>query len=183
MPAFLKFLLTPCPAGHIFMNIRQKGRRLQARLIQMEETMDIMMRMAPSFSNFKILKGLNSAGRRRMLQAAERKVYLEDDTIVREGEPGDAVYLVMEGRALVVTESFGKRSTIAELTDGSIFGEMAVLTRMPRSATVVAQTKVEVLKITRENIAKILKDYPEVRKAISDMSIKRSEENMIKMME
>src|SRR5579883_2482878 len=66
-------------------------------------------------------------------------LYEAGEEIIREGEPGDAFYLVRTGRVAVVgRKGDGTEYTIANLGPGSPFGEQALLTDEPRSATVRA---------------------------------------------
>jgi serine/threonine-protein kinase len=58
--------------------------------------------------------------------------------IVREGEPGDAAYVVVSGRALVYKMVQGERRVLREVGPGDVFGEMAILTSSARTASVEA---------------------------------------------
>ena len=74
--------------------------------------------------------------------------------IVREGDPGDAAYIVAEGECDVRKRVAGGTVTVKILGPGDVFGEMAILTAGPRTATVVAKTDVTVLVLT----AQVLED-------------------------
>ena len=58
--------------------------------------------------------------------------------ILREGEPGDAAYVLLSGRALVYKTLRGKRKILREVAPGEVFGEMAILTPSARTASVEA---------------------------------------------
>lgn len=70
--------------------------------------------------------------------------------IVREGDPGDAAYRIVEGRCDVFVIRDGVRSLVRTMGPGEIFGEMAILSPGPRTATVVAVTDVVVEVVTRQ---------------------------------
>lgn len=71
--------------------------------------------------------------------------------IFREGDPGDAWYVLFEGNADVLKESeFGPQQPFASLEPRSCFGEMAILDDSPRSATVVARGDGRVLRFPRD---------------------------------
>jgi len=58
--------------------------------------------------------------------------------IVREGDPADAAYVLLAGRALIYKTVGGQRRVLRELAAGEVFGEMAILTESPRTASVEA---------------------------------------------
>ena len=82
----------------------------------------------------------------------------EEDEVFREGDRGDALYLVVEGTVRV---SRGGR-TLATMGEREVFGEMALLDPAPRSATATAATSVTLLRVAREDFADLLRERPEV---------------------
>ncbi|WP_317205077.1 cyclic nucleotide-binding domain-containing protein [Janthinobacterium sp.] len=60
--------------------------------------------------------------------------YLGDEIIFDEGEEGQALYMVMSGRVLISRQHEGAAETLAELTPGAFFGDLALLDDSPRSA-------------------------------------------------
>jgi CRP-like cAMP-binding protein len=77
----------------------------------------------------------------------------------------------------------GAQKPVAELCDGAFFGEMAVITNQPRSATVVARGQLAVLKIPKQTVLEVLKDYPKVKEIIAKIGVARTEDTMDKMLE
>ncbi len=82
----------------------------------------------------------------------------QGEEIFAEGEAGDALYLVLDGKVRVHR---GDRQ-IAELGERECFGEMAILDASPRSATVTAVTDTNLLKISREDFQEIMSEKPEI---------------------
>lgn len=82
--------------------------------------------------------------------------------IVRSGEPGDALYVILDGEVSV------RRRGLPELTlgMGSFFGEMAVLESAARSATVVAKGPVTCLSIGQSRLQKLLHSEPAIAVAL-----------------
>ena len=81
---------------------------------------------------------------------------------VRQGDPGDAVFVVVSG-ALEVKKDGRK---LREVSRGAVFGEMALLDGAPRSASVEARTQARVLKIPRAEFDALLDEYPEIARGI-----------------
>jgi eukaryotic-like serine/threonine-protein kinase len=68
--------------------------------------------------------------------------------IVREGEPGDAAYVIVDGTCEVYREAAGRRARVRTQGPGDVFGEAALLNAEPRTATVAAREEVTVKVIT-----------------------------------
>lgn len=77
-------------------------------------------------------------------------------TLFRQGEPGDACYLLREGALEVVREEAGAERRVAELEPGDILGEAALLTRAPRDATLRALRDSRLLALQRADLLAIL---------------------------
>jgi len=79
------------------------------------------------------------------------------ESIVSAGDPGEAFYVILSGRAKV------RRGRVtADLGPGAYFGEMALVDGAPRSATIVAEKETACLMLTRKKFAKILREEPAV---------------------
>lgn len=135
------------------------------------------------FANARILRMLDTPGRRRLLDAAEAITFQNEAVVVKEGEPGDALYIIVDGIASVRVDDLGNVKPVAELCDGAFFGEMAVITDQPRSATVVASGQLSVLKIPKQTVLEVLKDYPKVKEIIAKIGVARTEDTMDKILE
>lgn len=95
--------------------------------------------------------------RRIAALAVERDVE-EGAELIREGEPGSEFYVVVEGD--VDVRRRGRR--VARLGAGSYVGEIALLSRSPRTATVVAVTPLRVLSIAGRDFVELLDAIPEL---------------------
>ena len=87
--------------------------------------------------------------------------YEPKQIIIREGEYGREVYLIIAGR-VVVTERIQKGSykVLNSLGPGEIFGEMALIEGAPRSATLIAAARTRLLKLEEKNFATIFQSHP-----------------------
>ena len=95
---------------------------------------------------------------RNVLQQASEYQYGEGDVIVKDGTQGHTLFVLIDGKARVRR---GNR-TVARLSPGDFFGEIAVLDRRPRTASVVADSAVTCLVLHREDLRKVLADEPEI---------------------
>lgn len=110
----------------------------------------------PLFANLNRRHLRKVAGQGRI-----RRIH-EGAAIVRAGEPGDVLYVVLDGEV-----SVRRRGLPAiPLGIGSFFGELALLNGAPRAATVVAVTPVVCLTITRSRFLKLLHGEPAITVAI-----------------
>lgn len=80
--------------------------------------------------------------------------------IVQQGNHGDAMYFVMQGKVGVSTKGQVTESFLVSLTIGDTFGEMSLFDPGPRSADVRAETDVVVLKLTVDALQKVCRDAP-----------------------
>ena len=83
---------------------------------------------------------------------------------VKEGVPGRIFYIVVEGQAKIVRRG----RTIGRAGPGDSFGEMAILTTSPRSASVVAETPMEVLTLSGSHLRTILLEQPRIAVRLLD---------------
>ena|SRR2546425_8134649 len=109
-----------------------------------------------------IFNGLSTGQLRSILRSAVPVEFAPGETIVREGEDGDAFYLVKGGRAKVVARGVDK----GMLGPRSYFGEVSVIDGGPRTATVVAEDKVTALKLTSQALRRTLQRYPSIERLI-----------------
>jgi CRP-like cAMP-binding protein len=91
--------------------------------------------------------------------------------IFRKGEKGDALYLIEKGQVNIIAGD--NNATLAELGPGSSFGEMALLTGEPRSATAFAVTDTSLLRIDKEHFDELLERSPNLRRAVEQLNSQR----------
>ncbi len=99
---------------------------------------------------------------RELEEVVEWQRVAAGDVLLRQGEPSDAMYVVVTGRfqAVVRTED-GRRIVLREAGAFSTVGELGLLTAMPRSATVLALRDSEVLRLRREDFRAFALRHPE----------------------
>ncbi len=102
-----------------------------------------------------------------LLDHTEEQEFEAGQTIFREGEPGDRFYVIRSGRARLEQE--GRVAT--HLRDGDFFGELALLTGEGRAGTVVAETSLTVLTLSRESFLRLISQYPRLRANIESVAL------------
>ena len=108
---------------------------------------------------------------------AEPMAVASGSDLIREGEPGDAAYIVLDGEFEVVKKSGRQDIIIAVREDGQVFGEMALVDQAPRSATVRAVRDGSVLRISGETFKLLLAHSPSASMAILQTISRRLRQN------
>lgn len=88
------------------------------------------------------------------------KTYRSGETIVREGETGDCMFVVQKGQVEVLQGTEGKEVRLAVLGEGDVFGEMALFERQARSATVRAMGDVRALTVDKRTFLRQVHEDP-----------------------
>ncbi len=94
-------------------------------------------------------------------------------TVFRQGELGDRIYIVLSGEADVVREDEGRETVLARLKAGEYFGEMALLNKTSRTATVRCATSMDVLSIPKHEFTALAANLPELRAAFERVMAER----------
>ena len=93
---------------------------------------------------------------------SERLVFEAGQNLCVQGEPGDAAYLILEGEAEVLVETPRGPLHVSTVGKADIVGEIAILCDVPRTATVCASSRVDTLRIGKEEFFQLLQNFPEV---------------------
>lgn len=100
-------------------------------------------------------------------------------TLIRLGEPGDALYFVERGEvAVLVPLDNGLRKRVRALAPGTIVGEMALYSGQPRSADVVAETACRVRRLSAERFARLQREHPMVAAEFHQFVVKLLSERL-----
>ena len=109
------------------------------------------------------------------LEAFERFAvsYNPGEIIFCEYEPGDAFYLIQEGRVQIIKIMGDIEKTVDVLQPGELFGEMAILEEAPRSATAIAMERVRCLEFNRANFEILMRGNPAIALKLLKLFTKR----------
>jgi len=128
-----------------------------------------------------LFKSLDDEGRRRVLASGELSSFEAGSIVLFEGEQGDSFYLLKDGSVWVSTRRGGKDVRLATLSRGAFFGEVAVLSGQPRTATVTAAEPVQAVRFDKEKIDEILAQYPKVRRLLEAVVLGRARDTIEKL--
>eukprot|EP00624_Nannochloropsis_granulata_P002567 evm.model.NODE_2292_length_18822_cov_22.697163.4 len=109
-----------------------------------------------------LLKHLANEQVSKLAGALTSQTYADGDTIIRQGERGNAFFLVKDGTVKCTQYKQDREVELLTLGTGDYFGEMALLLDEPRHANVTAVGHVEVLSLEKEDFAKLLGPVREV---------------------
>jgi len=113
-----------------------------------------------------IFAALAPDGLRDLAHRMQTREYPSGSVIVGQEDPGDALYVITQGRVKVMLFGGGREIILSILRDGEIFGEMSLLDNQPRSASVVASEPTRALVLERTAFARHVADHPDTARAI-----------------
>ncbi len=122
-----------------------------------------------------LFAGLQPEVKERIAESMEGITLAAGEPIIRQGEAGDSMFFIYIGRVRIVLEQDGTVQEVAMLDSGQFFGEMALLTGEPRSASALAEGDVEAFVLRKDNFREVLVDHPEVAEQISQVISRRKE--------
>ena len=123
--------------------------------------------IADRLSAIDVFSPLSSEELRQLSTATVGHVFAPGETLIRAGDEGSSMFVVNSGKVKVqVLDRSGPR-TVAVLTEGNFFGEMALFTGEPRTANVVAAEETEVLEIGHAAMKHLFDTNPSLAESIS----------------
>ena len=122
-----------------------------------------LLKKVPLFSK------LNKQGLQQVAQIADELDLPAGKEMATEGDRGREFFVLLNGEAEVTKQG----TRINTMKKGDFFGEIALVTKMPRTATVTATSDVDVLVITERDFDALLKKSPEIGRAIAEALAER----------
>jgi CRP/FNR family cyclic AMP-dependent transcriptional regulator len=115
-----------------------------------------LLRQVPLFSK------IDPARLKLLAFTSDRLVFAKGDELFRQGEPGDAAYLILSGAADVMIDTPRGQFVIATINEHEIVGEIAILCDVPRTATVRAASQLVALRIAKDRFFTLIDEFPEM---------------------
>jgi CRP/FNR family transcriptional regulator, cyclic AMP receptor protein len=112
----------------------------------------VRRRSTGALATVPLFSGLSRGHLQRLSEVTDDVIFRPGATVMREGDPGATLFVILEGQATVTRG--GK--ALAELFPGDFFGEISLLDRGPRTATVTADTRLVTLRLFRAAFLSLL---------------------------
>jgi small-conductance mechanosensitive channel/CRP-like cAMP-binding protein len=117
---------------------------------------------------------LEEADRAMIAECLDEVTFAENESIVKQGDSGDSMYIIRNGEVKVILEKYGQVKEVAQIRQGDYFGEMALLTGEKRTATITAKTDTDVFILRKEAFSEVLLSNSAIANIIADKVSKRS---------
>ena len=121
----------------------------------------------------RVLGALPADARTLVCESLEPVFIPAGDTVMREGDPADCLYLVAAGRLRVIARADGEEHVLAEIGRGDVVGEMALIVDRPRTADVVALRDTHLLRLSATAFGALTAAYPNAYRAVSTATVDR----------
>jgi CRP-like cAMP-binding protein/Fe-S-cluster-containing hydrogenase component 2 len=124
--------------------------------------------LASHLAGVSLFRGIRDRVLKQIGDVAELVVVEKGTDIVREGDPGDAFYLVRTGHAKVTKQTEGRTEILAWVCENSFFGEVALLTDQPRRSTVTAVDRMDMVRIPKGPFLQLLEEHADVKQTVME---------------
>lgn len=133
--------------------------------------------------NIPLFSKLEASKLKLLAFTSERLTYEADQLLCKQGDMGDAAYIIVEGEAAVLVDSQGGQIRVADLGRNDFVGEIAILCDVPRTATVKAMSKVVALRISKDLFFRLVEEFPQMAVEIMRELAHRLEATTIQLRE
>jgi CRP-like cAMP-binding protein len=129
-----------------------------------------------------LFRSLDDEGRQRLVERGRLIVFPSGTVIVREGDAGDAFYMIDQGVVEVVTQTpIAGEVPLTTLQRGAFFGEVSVLTDAARTATVTALTEVAAVAFSKQDVDELLASNPKAKRLLEAVMTGRARDTAEKV--
>jgi cyclic nucleotide-binding protein len=133
----------------------------------------------PAFVSTPLFEGFSQEELVAVIHGLKLLTFAPGDILVAEGGPGDSLFILASGSVKAfVRNPKGNYVKVNELGEGAFFGEIAVLTGKPRTATITAASPCEVLELDRAALDAITATHPRVREILKKFHEQRAQDTV-----
>jgi putative ABC transport system ATP-binding protein len=118
--------------------------------------------MVTMLMDIPLFSGINRSKLKLLVFTSQRVHFEKNQEVFHQDDPGDEAYVIIKGEADVVLESLMGEKTVATLGRNEVFGEMALLSKMPRSTSIRAKTPLILLSLSREVFMRMVEENSEI---------------------
>ncbi|MFZ9886899.1 MAG: cyclic nucleotide-binding domain-containing protein [Myxococcota bacterium] len=134
-------------------------------------------------SRSKLFSMLDAEAGMQLVEGAEERRLGPGTLLVEEGGAPEDFFVLLDGDASVTLLDRGDEKYVASIGKGAFVGEIGALTGEPHNATVRCNTAVRALRFDVGRLNTVLHDHPQVREALLRLAVKRSEDNLQRLLE
>lgn len=155
--------------------VQARARQTVERLVAQVTQESARFLKEPDLRRSELFEGLPAEELARLQAATSFRRIEAGATVYREGEPADALYLVISGLLEVRSTRFRSLEQHPRLFPGSFFGELSLLYDRPRTATVTSLVTSNLARLDRETLEELMERRPEVRRRLEEEAASRLE--------
>jgi len=134
----------------------------------------LFLKRVPLFAN------LSPVDLKQVAAIAEEELFSDGEEIAHEGDIGDVMFIIVSGEVRVLMMVGGNEKEIAHRKAGDAVGEMSIISREPRNATLVALGDVRTLCIDQKSFEGLIRERPDVSLAVIQVLSQRLKEASLK---
>jgi CRP/FNR family cyclic AMP-dependent transcriptional regulator len=112
---------------------------------------------ADVLAGFPLFTGVSKRRLRKLVRTATLAAFAPGETIIFAGDRDNFLYVILDGKAKTIARRAGRALPV-----GEYFGEVALIDGRPRSATVVAMSHVQVMKLPSRSVLKLARQHPAI---------------------
>lgn len=163
--------------------VRKKLEKLQGSQPPVQDatkapTFDFTVPKSPLFEE------LTDDEREALVSEMVLEEFDEGDLVLSEGDRGSSLYVVVSGEVKVYSRGpKGDSVYLAKLTDGDFFGEVSLLTGKPRTATITAAKRTELLRLDKDKLDLLIEQRPHIREILNEFYKRRAGHTVEAMIE
>lgn len=167
---------TPVPTGPVPDSLDEAAQTAFARACDLSAVAEPASQVAP----LPLLSELDPANLEAVYRAGELRRLAPSALLMRQGDPGDSLCFITSGEALVFTQvEGGPPRELARVGEGTLVGEMALVSAEPRSASLVAATFLDVFVVGSETLTYLARQEPSVAKVLERFTRERLLKNLV----
>ncbi len=119
-----------------------------------------------ALQNIPLFAKIDASKLKLLAFTSERVNYEPGQDLFKQGDPGDAAYIILDGEADIIVDTPGGELVVASMKKNDFVGDIAILCDVPRTATVRATKPLSTLVITKDLFFQLVTEFPDMAVAI-----------------